>query len=87
MLRRVLDGPGVKVYRCRRDLVTIECASTLVLTVNAGNGEGERGAGCFEINPFSSLPDLTRLTGCPFFTRKKLSASRVLKPKSIFVEV
>ena len=75
MLRRALNGPEVKVYRCRRNLVTIECTSTLVLTVNAGDNnkdtgdkKGEKGAGCFEINPFLSLPDLTKLTGCFFFT-------------------
>ena len=94
MLPRALNGPEVEVYRCRCNLVTIECASTLILTVGAGDSnkgtgdkKGEKGAGCSEINLFLSLPDLTRLTGCSFFTRKKSSASRILKPKSIFVEV
>ena len=87
MSRQVLNEPEVKVYCCRRNLVTIKCASTLVLTVGTGNKKGEKGAGCFEINLFLSLLNLTRSTGRFFFTRKKLSAFRVLKPKSISVEV
>ena len=67
MFRRALNEPEVEIYRCRRNLVTIEYASTLILTVSAGNNEGEKDTNCFEINLFLSLPDLTRSTGCSFF--------------------
>ena len=69
-MRRALNELKVKIYRCRRNLVTIKCASTLILTVGAGNNEGEKDAGCFEINLFLSLLGLTRLTGYFFLFKK-----------------
>ena len=90
MLRRALNGPEIKVYRCRRNLITIECASTLILTVGAGdsnkgtgNKKNEKNAGCFEINLFLSLPDLTRLTGC-FFYLKKIKCFSSFKAEKYF---
>ena len=60
--RRALNKLKVKIYYCRRNLVTTEYAST----INASDSEGEKGINCFKINLFLSLPDLIRLTDCFF---------------------
>ena len=66
-MRQVLNELKVKIYYCRRNLVTIKYTLTLILTVNINdsnkNTSDKKKYNYFEIKLFLSLLNLIRLTG------------------------